>query len=195
MNATANNNAKVIAKGCETPWGPARYAKQLAPGLTEVGTASHGGIHVADRLLPLIPEAARVWAKRWSGSENWYEEDCCWAVVAVIFPQAFEDDNRDTARRILLNYAYDTRDAERRAARDTIARGPAPDCVNCGQPGTERLACIYTPHDPQAVCEECVEKLCATGLWHVESDGYGDNSDDDDDIATDETRSYGPQGR
>lgn len=73
-----------------TPWGQAQHAEPIGDGgLYSVSTAGHGGIYVPDSLLGHIPPAQRAWAARWSGSEQWYEEDCCWAAVAVAFPAHF----------------------------------------------------------------------------------------------------------
>jgi hypothetical protein len=83
-----------------TPWGPAQRSEQLGQGLFVVRTASHGGYFVPDRLLQHIPEHRRADAQRWSGSENWYEEDCCWAHVAAAFPDLFPPEAVETARRL-----------------------------------------------------------------------------------------------
>jgi hypothetical protein len=71
--------------GTDTPWGRAQHATELGLGLVSVSTASHGGIYVPESLLVCISQRYRAWAKKWSGSESWYEEDCCWAAVAVHF--------------------------------------------------------------------------------------------------------------
>lgn len=68
-----------------TPWGVAYEREELAPGIVEVRTGSHGGILLsAERQAQMpvhlgLPSAA-------------YEEDCEWARVAVAFPEFFKDE-------------------------------------------------------------------------------------------------------
>lgn len=86
----------------KTPWGRAQHIERLGDqGILSVSTAGHGGIFVPDALLPRIPEKQRAWAAHWSGSANWYEEDCCWAAVAVAFPELFPADHVSGAQRTL----------------------------------------------------------------------------------------------
>lgn len=73
----------------DTPWGKADNYKNLGQGLFVVSTGSHGGYFVPECMLHNIPEHRRADAKQWSGSEQWYEEDCCWAHVAEAFPDCF----------------------------------------------------------------------------------------------------------
>ncbi len=90
--------------GIETPWGRSQSVRQLAQGILRVDTAGHGGYFVADELLHLIPKAHRQWAARWSGSENWYEEDCCWAAVCLAFPTLFDEAAWKAAQRVVSEY-------------------------------------------------------------------------------------------
>lgn len=73
----------------ETPWGRADNYENIGRGVCWCSTPSHGGYFVPAAMLGNIPAAARADAKRWSGSEQWYEEDCCWAHVALAFPDLF----------------------------------------------------------------------------------------------------------
>jgi hypothetical protein len=73
----------------QTPWGTADRYENLGQGLFVVRTSSHGGYFVPECLLHNIPAHRRADAARWSGSEQWYEEDCCWAYVAEAFPDLF----------------------------------------------------------------------------------------------------------
>lgn len=66
--------------GCNTPWGPAQTVKDLGRGVTLVSTAGHGGIFVPAKLLRYIPEREQAYAAQWSGSRQWYEEDCAMAI-------------------------------------------------------------------------------------------------------------------
>jgi hypothetical protein len=68
-----------------TPWGPSEHSEVLAPGITVHRTASHGGIHLdADRRAQ-IPASIQPFTR----SRAWWEEDCDWAVVALVFPKDF----------------------------------------------------------------------------------------------------------
>ena len=75
--------------GTTTPWGPAQTVKNCGFGIFSVSTASHGGIYVPDEMLARIPEREQAFAERWSGSRNWFEEDCAAASVMHHIPEAF----------------------------------------------------------------------------------------------------------
>lgn len=62
-----------------TPWGPAQERDEVAPGIWYCSTASHGGFWLAPELATLMPECIR---------RNWFEEDCEWTILAVLFPAA-----------------------------------------------------------------------------------------------------------
>ncbi len=68
----------------ESPWGAVQHEAEIAPGITQVSTASHGGIFIT-------PERnARVHGA-WRRKGGWYEEDCDWAIVAITFPEHFQE--------------------------------------------------------------------------------------------------------
>ena len=90
--------------GPMTPWGRADGWQELDRGVVQCSTPGHGGLFVPDSLLGAIPPERRAWAAHWSGSENWYEEDCCWAAVALAFPELFSPELRDLAARIVADY-------------------------------------------------------------------------------------------
>ena len=71
-----------------TPWGQSDYVKEIAPGIYDVSTPGHGGIYVSDEQLHRIPKEEQALAKGWSGSSNWYEEDCCALSVLKHIPEA-----------------------------------------------------------------------------------------------------------
>jgi hypothetical protein len=73
------------------------YQKQLMPGIISYSTPSHGGIHVDDELNQKIHEA-------WRADGGWYEEDCCWAIVAFHFPKAFTPEHHAMAINTLKNW-------------------------------------------------------------------------------------------
>lgn len=96
-----------------TPWGASQTVKPLSNGITWVSTAGHGGVFVPKKLLGRIPAAYQAYAAKWTGSPQWYEEDCAWACVAVSFPEVFSAEDVATAKQ-------------------TIARWVTP-CATCGQ--------------------------------------------------------------
>ena len=87
-----------------TPWGLAQSLRAVGEGIIRVDTAGHGGYFVPASLLYRIPAEQQAWAARWSGSEQWYEEDCCWAAVVVAFPELFPADAVEQAERIVDRY-------------------------------------------------------------------------------------------
>ena len=84
-----------------TPWGYADQYANLGQGIFQVSTPGHGGIFVPQCMVHCIPQHQREWAAKWSGSEQWYEEDCCWACVALAFPDCFPPEAQGYARRTL----------------------------------------------------------------------------------------------
>jgi len=65
-----------------TPWGQSQYSEKIARGIMNYGTCSHGGVHVSPTKNVLIPEYMR-------NADGWYEEDCEWAKVAVVFAEEY----------------------------------------------------------------------------------------------------------
>ena len=87
-----------------TPWGVAQTVTQVADGIVFYETASHGGYHVAADLLPAIDPRGRAYAAKWSGSEQWFEEDCAWSAIAIAFPVLFDSMAINTAYAIAHRY-------------------------------------------------------------------------------------------
>lgn len=65
-----------------SPWGLVQEAEEIAPGIWQVHTAGHGGIKLSAQRNRLVPDYLRC-------DRGWYEEDCDWAIVAVVFPEPF----------------------------------------------------------------------------------------------------------
>lgn len=64
-------------------WGVVQAVVPLIPGVVVVETEGHGGWWLSlDRARQVSP-SRRAWAKRWSGSDRLFEEDCCWAAAAM----------------------------------------------------------------------------------------------------------------
>lgn len=68
--------------GMFTPWGNAQTQETIAEGITEVTTASHGGIHLSPARNAQVHEA-------WRDPKGWYEEDCESYIVVATFPDLF----------------------------------------------------------------------------------------------------------
>jgi len=66
-----------------TPWGKSQQSEQLAPGITFHSTARHGGIKVSFHRNQQIPEYMR-------NEDGWYEEDCEWCKVYIVFSREFK---------------------------------------------------------------------------------------------------------
>ena len=83
-----------------TPWGKSDHTHKIAPGITFYGTPSHGGIRVSAKLNQLIPEYMRQ-------ESGWYEEDCDYSKVVAVFPELFDDKEREAAKEVLAGYFPD----------------------------------------------------------------------------------------
>lgn len=75
-----------------TPWGKPQTCTLLAEGIWTISTASHGGLKLDRERNAKIPASAR----RPSG---WYEEDCDWSIVALVFPDPFTAEQRKHAEK------------------------------------------------------------------------------------------------
>ena len=71
-----------------TPWGESESVKNIGRGVLFVSTPSHGGYKVPESELAKMPAPA---LKTFAGY-GWYEEDCDWCLVALSFPDLFEED-------------------------------------------------------------------------------------------------------
>lgn len=94
-----------------TPWGIADNVITLADGIISYSTPTHGGIWLsASRQKELTNMIGHV--PNWLGTQEWWEEDCDWAVPYTCFASVIKD-NKDvynyesnlcTAKRIIINY-------------------------------------------------------------------------------------------
>lgn len=80
-----------------SPWGPVDHFREFAPGMANVGTPGHGGIKLDRARNAKMPEAVRR-------PGGWYEEDCEWSLVALVFPEAFSEKEREHASSTAKNY-------------------------------------------------------------------------------------------
>ena len=80
----------------QTPWGKADSIKNIAPGIKFVSTPSHGGFKLDRRNNARMPLCFRK-------AGGWYEEDCEWAMVAVVFEAHFKE-HLEQAKCTIKNY-------------------------------------------------------------------------------------------
>ena len=90
--------------GKSSPWGIVEGEEVIAEGIIYVSTASHGGIWVSRELLPRIQKEMRDYAKYWSGSSQWFEEDCAAQCVVVSFPEFFKPEQVASAWDVVKRY-------------------------------------------------------------------------------------------
>lgn len=83
-----------------SPWGVVQVVEKIAEGIICVHTAGHGGLKLDRKRNSLMPSYMR-------NRGGYYEEDCEWAKVAVVFPAHFTDDSLLHAKKTLLNYYPD----------------------------------------------------------------------------------------
>jgi hypothetical protein len=83
-----------------TPWGASQGAEEYADGIVFHTTASHGGFKLSAERNAKVPSYMR----RLGG---WYEEDSEWAIVATVFPDAFEAETAASAKGTLRNWEPD----------------------------------------------------------------------------------------
>ncbi|WP_156250944.1 DUF7007 domain-containing protein [Pseudactinotalea terrae] len=71
-----------IRIGSRTPWGAADVVYDIADGIAEVGTPSHGGIKLSPQRNKLVPAPLR-------NASGWYEEDCEANIPMWTFPAEY----------------------------------------------------------------------------------------------------------
>lgn len=86
-------------KHSPSPWGLVQTAETVAPGITFVTTAGHGGFHLTDDRVKQMPRALRK-----PNGDVWFEEDCEWGLVVLSFPDLFSKKDRKLARDVVKSY-------------------------------------------------------------------------------------------
>lgn len=79
----------------QTPWGKPQHCIRYGEEVLKYSTAEHGGFKVLAQKK--MPEALLA-------SGGWYEEDCCWARVALGFPELFTPRERRLAEDTLRHW-------------------------------------------------------------------------------------------
>lgn len=85
---------KEIYSRADTPWGTSQSATVYAEGITCHTTAGHGGFHLSGERNRKVHPMLRA-------AGGWYEEDECWAIVALTFPHLFTGFERRCAERTI----------------------------------------------------------------------------------------------
>lgn len=83
-----------------SPWGKPDGGALLAEGITSINTPGHGGIHLSRARQRLMPD----YFKAECADGSFYEEDCCWCVVGIVFPEAFDEAGQTAAKDTLRNW-------------------------------------------------------------------------------------------
>jgi hypothetical protein len=68
-----------------SPWGPVQHVTVISPDIKQVSTASHGGLILSAKLARKVPAGIQSFV----GDNRYWEEDCDWAVVTLLFPEEF----------------------------------------------------------------------------------------------------------
>lgn len=68
-----------------SPWGSIQHSTPFAPGFSSVSTAGHGGFRISETFArkQSIPADILAHAIK-QGGYLWYEEDCDWAIPALV---------------------------------------------------------------------------------------------------------------
>lgn len=95
------------------PWGISQHTETIAEGIVSVSTAGHGGLLLSEERLAAMPRELRcnVYGH---GQTNAFEEDCEWALVALAFPECFND--RSIMYAVRSIWAYRGKDPYQGAA-------------------------------------------------------------------------------
>lgn len=80
-----------------SPWGPIQHSTILGEGIVSVMTARHGGIKLDRKRNAQVPQEHR-------SAGGWYEEDCDWSIVALVFPEAFDAKALECAHKTAKNW-------------------------------------------------------------------------------------------
>jgi hypothetical protein len=81
------------------PWGQSQTVKELAPGIVDTTTASHGGLKLSparwEKLLEVFPRFQSF------AGPGWLEEDCDYMAAVYIWPELFPGVKLDKIREYI----------------------------------------------------------------------------------------------
>lgn len=89
---TAALGRQEVRSSAHTPWGPSQGATVYADGIIFHSTAGHGGFHLSPERNATVHPMLRA-------ANGFYEEDECWAIVAITFPDRFTSFERRCAEQ------------------------------------------------------------------------------------------------
>jgi len=70
-----------------TPWGQVQEARTIAPGISVLSTASHGGIYLSPEFNDQVPDQVKQQTFNCLGFQGFYEEDEDAQLIRDLFPQ------------------------------------------------------------------------------------------------------------
>ena len=85
-----------------SPWGQVDQCEEIIPGMWSVSTPSHGGIKLSPERAAKVPR----YFKTWLGGFTWYEEDCDYAIVFLVFEQELRQSESEWVHRVLDRGGY-----------------------------------------------------------------------------------------
>lgn len=85
-----------------TIWGKAQTCNQVAHGITEVSTASHGGFVLSAKRMAEMPKQYKACSFT---KDNHFEEDCSWCAVVMAWPEYFDSERKHRAE-MMFNRFY-----------------------------------------------------------------------------------------
>ncbi|UOK73931.1 DUF7007 domain-containing protein [Ancylobacter polymorphus] len=85
---------KEVSSRASTPWGASQGATLYAEDVVFHSTAGHGGFHISAERNRKVHPLLRA-------EGGWYEQDECWAAVAITFPHLFTAFERRCAERTI----------------------------------------------------------------------------------------------
>lgn len=83
-----------------SPWGKIQHLKEVQEGIQFVVTAGHGGFKLDRKRNHMMPKYMRA-------EGGWYEEDCEYAKVALVFKIFQTDKCEENAKKTLAHYNPD----------------------------------------------------------------------------------------
>lgn len=84
-----------------TIWGVPDTIREIAPGIDEVSTSSHGGFILSPERLAQMPENLRSCSFT---KDNHFEQDCSWCAVIIAWPEFFSVDDYNKASAMYDNW-------------------------------------------------------------------------------------------
>jgi len=98
-----SEGAQACRVGNPSPWGAIEHATCISHGLWRINTESHGGYWVSAARMAELPAEVKT---GFSGYRNYWEEDCDWAPLAIMWPDDFcQGLAPNTTQEMIVAYA------------------------------------------------------------------------------------------